>query len=203
MSAKVFKIRDRKSVNDKRLRDLSDEALVAAAGAGDADAVGALFERFRDPVFRFLTRVVGGRPDIDVEDLVQQTFLVIVRGAKFDGRAKVSTWIFGIAANIARTHRRGRSRRFRFLEGFQSARTLTTVDADPDERLDVSRRLARVKAALEAEPLPRRMAFVLCEMEGMSAKEAGAVLKVSEAAIWKRVSETRRRLREAGGSEDV
>lgn len=199
--AKVVKIRDRSLVNEKRLRDLSDEALVAAAGAGDADAVGALFERFRDPVFRFLTRVVGG-PDIDVDDLVQQTFLVIVRGAKFDGRAKVSTWIFGIAANIARTHRRGRARRFRFLAAFEQSHVVS-VKNGADEQVDLSRRLARVKAALAAEPLPRRLAFVLCELEGMSAREAGKVLKVSEAAIWKRVSETRRRLREAGGGDVV
>ena len=70
----------------------SDEAVAAACCTGDPRAIGELFDRFEIPVTRFLSRLVGGG---DVEDLVQNTFLQIVRGrARYDGRSSVKTWLF-------------------------------------------------------------------------------------------------------------
>jgi RNA polymerase sigma-70 factor (ECF subfamily) len=81
---------------------LSDAALVAACGAGDTEALGALFDRRQGDVRRFLFRLAGTDAR-DLDDLVQMTFLEALRAsARFRGGSTVKTWLFGIAANIVR-----------------------------------------------------------------------------------------------------
>jgi RNA polymerase sigma factor (sigma-70 family) len=93
------------------VHELSDEALVFAAGAGDPAALGALFDRFAADVHRFVIRIAG-RFAADVDDLAQATFLEVYRSsARFNRRSSVKTWMFGIAINVVRHHRRSEGRR--------------------------------------------------------------------------------------------
>jgi hypothetical protein len=72
------------------------------------DLVDSLFARYREPVYRFLRRVL--RDATAAEDLTQETFL---RALKADYRAdgRERGWIFEIARNLARDHDRARNRR--------------------------------------------------------------------------------------------
>ena len=80
---------------------LSAEALVVACGTGDSAALGELFDRFHQTVYRFLSRYLGPRnPDLD--DLVQATFLEVRRAAsRFRKESSVNSWIVGIASRAA------------------------------------------------------------------------------------------------------
>lgn len=172
----------------------SDEAVATACSSGDPAAVAELFERFHPTVTRFLSRMVGQGPD--VEDLLQSTFLQVARGpAPFEGSSTVTTWLLGIAANVVRHWRRSHGRRKRMLEALGTVPLPSS--GDTAGQADARRRLARMSAALDALPLERRLAFVLCELEGMSAREAAQVLNTTETAVWKRVSVARRALRRA------
>src|SRR5258708_32534723 len=105
--AKVLPLRRVEGV----LSEMSDEALVAACAVGEAAALGALFDRHRTSVYRFLSRVCASHRG-DLDDLVQSTFVEVFRSAaRFSGCGRVSTWVFGIAANVARHHVRGEARR--------------------------------------------------------------------------------------------
>lgn len=173
---------------------LSDEAVALACGTRDPAAIAELFDRFRVPVTRFLARVVYVKSDI--EDLVQATFLEVARGhARFDGRSAVSTWIIGIAANVTRHHLRsaGRQRRLRSALAEVHDSTPPSAPGVAEARVD----LERVRRILADQSTELRLAFVLCEVEGLSAKEAAAVLATTETAVWKRVSDVRRALRRA------
>jgi RNA polymerase sigma-70 factor (ECF subfamily) len=83
----------------------TDEELVAAVARGKGAALEALCHRWDGPLYRFFHRYTGGR---DVEDLVQDTWLRVVRAAaRFDPRLRFSTWLFQIAVNRGRDwHRR-------------------------------------------------------------------------------------------------
>jgi RNA polymerase sigma-70 factor (ECF subfamily) len=83
----------------------TDEELIGAVAAGDAQALQELYRRYERPLHQFLSRHTGGR---DVEDLLQETWLRAVRAAgRFDPRRRFSTWLFQIAHNLARDwHRR-------------------------------------------------------------------------------------------------
>jgi len=173
---------------------MSDEAIALACASGDPAAIGELFQRFRRPVARYIHRLVGGGPD--VEDLVQATFMELARGrSNYDvDRARVSTWLFGIATNIVRHHRRAAGRRSSLRTAF--ARLIPSPSADPSHLADTRRQLERAHSALMELPEDQREAFVLCELEGLSAKDAGVVLGATETAVWKRVSKARRTVRD-------
>jgi len=83
----------------------TDEQLVARVAAGDEEALRGLLVRYEKPLSHFLHRYTGGR---DVEDLYQETWLRVVRGAeRFDVERRFSTWLFQIAVNLCRDwHRR-------------------------------------------------------------------------------------------------
>lgn len=197
MTSNVFSIRAAATAGDPE-QPWSDEAVAAACCTGDPRAIGELFDRFEIPVTRFLSRLAGGG---DVEDLVQNTFLQIVRGrAKYDGRSSVKTWLFAIATNIMRQHRRSSRLRWKLLW------TLTSVDQSPSHdrvanQVDARRNIERVRSAFESLSENSRLAFVLCEVEGFSAKEAGRVLGANEVTIWKRISDVRKALVRAAEGE--
>jgi len=79
----------------------SVEDLIARARGGDQSAFGLLFERHARPVLGFLYNQVGRR-DV-AEELTQETFVRAFRGlSDFRDQARFSTWLFGIAKNVAR-----------------------------------------------------------------------------------------------------
>lgn len=171
---------------------LSDESLAMACSAGDPAALAELFDRHQSAVARYLSRLVRG--PADVEDLLQTTFLQVVKGGSgFQGRSSVRTWLLGIATNVARHHLRARARRQRALE---AACCESSPGSVLPESVSLARQLLRrAQAALAELPAERRFAFVLCEIEGLSAREAAAVLGTSEQAVWRRVCDARRALR--------
>lgn len=176
----------------------SDEAVAHACASGDPVAVAELFDRYQAVVTRFLSRAVGAGPD--VEDLLQTTFMEVARvKSPFQGRSKVLTWLLGIAANVSRHHLRSKRRRARLLQAvsFTRRQPSPAVDEVTDARLAVD----RAREHLERLPDDKRLAFVLCELEGLSAKEAAQALGCSETAVWKRVSEARQALRKAIAGE--
>jgi RNA polymerase sigma-70 factor, ECF subfamily len=178
----------------------TDEAVAVACSSGDPQAVAEMFERFEALVTRFLSRLVNHG---DVEDLVQVTFLQIARGvARFDGRSTAKTWLLAIAANVLRQHRRATARRKRLLWTLTGVERGTVSDR-LCEQIDARRSIESVRVAFDSLSEKSRIAFVLCEIEGLTAREAGQILESSETAIWKRVSEARKVLLKATEGLDV
>ncbi len=173
--------------------EMSDEALARACSTGDPAAVGLLFDRFHPRIARYLGRLVSHD---EVEDLVQQTFYQVARSKSgYDGRASVSTWLMAIATNVVRHHRRTMGRRRKLASALAHAHDDVSQDVARD--VDSKRKLAAAKAALMALSPALREAFVLCELEGYSAREAGEILGASESAVWKRVSKARKAIRQS------
>ena len=89
--------------------DALDRADMERLQSGHAAALNDLMTRHAPPVFRFLCRMVGNEDDAN--DLAQETFVRVFKSAKsFRAEQKFSTWLFTIAANLARNHFRWRSR---------------------------------------------------------------------------------------------
>jgi len=175
------------------LAEISDEALVAACGVGDAAALGALFDRYHEAVYRLVSRLLRREPT-EIDDLVQTTFLEAWRSArKFGGRGSVKSFLFGIAANLVRHHVRAvRRRREAYAEW-----PAPLGAGGPDEAAQRAQDLARLAAALEELPHDLRAAYVLCDLEELPGVEAAQVLGVRAGTLWRRLHEARRALREA------
>jgi RNA polymerase sigma-70 factor (ECF subfamily) len=175
-------------------RELSDEALVVACASGDGHALEELFHRHGPQVHRVLARL-GHVDRKDLEDLVQTTFFEAHRSAKrFSGRSAVSTWILGIAMNIARHHARGEARRRAAMVAV--ARTAPATDSQgPDERASRRQSLERLQLGVDSLPYRFRVVFLLCDLEGVRGTEVARMLGVPEGTVWRRLHEARERLR--------
>ena len=79
-----------------------DRVLVAALRRGDEDAFAWLIDRYDGSLRRLARTYVASAAVAD--DVVADTWLAVVKGIdRFEGRAAVSTWLYRILANIART----------------------------------------------------------------------------------------------------
>lgn len=88
----------------------SDEDLLVAHRAGDAQALRILIERYRGELHGFLTRLVGSRAGAD--DVFQEAFLQIHLSAdSFDSERRFKPWLYTIAANKGRDFLRRQKRR--------------------------------------------------------------------------------------------
>lgn len=189
MTAEVHPIRSYGRIEES----VSDEEVARSCAKGDPVAIGALFDRYHLSVERYLRRLTYS-PD-EVEDLVQQVFMEVVRGTTiYDGSSKVRTWLFAVANNIARHNRRTAARRTRRIREFKNHGSDGVVPAH-GEKVGARIELELAQLALESLRPKLKEAFVLCELEGLSANEAAVILGISEAAVWKRVSKARDKIR--------
>jgi len=177
------------------ITEMSDEALLAACGTGDASALGALFDRFHLAVYRFAGRLPL-TDELARDDVVQATFLEVRRAAaSFRGTSSVKTWILGVAANIARHTLRGERRRRVHQAGY-----LERTAAVPellDAQLERKKLLARIAEALAELPRDQQIAFILCDLEQLSGVDVAQVLDIPEGTLWRRLHTARKAVRAA------
>jgi RNA polymerase sigma-70 factor (ECF subfamily) len=179
---------------------VDDRALVTLVAKGNLDALGILFDRHEPAVRRLFVRL--GVADADADDLVQTTFLQVLRAApRFDSNIPAKPWLLGIAAMMARRHRRSVGQLAARLREWALAprEELAVSPAVVFERTESERRFL---GALESLSAAKREAFVLVTLEGMSGEDAAALLKVPVNTIWTRLHHARRELRAllAGGT---
>ncbi|HET9770324.1 MAG TPA: sigma-70 family RNA polymerase sigma factor, partial [Acidimicrobiia bacterium] len=90
--------------------DTSDEALAAAANAGDRGALEVLLARHLDRVHAICRRVTG-HPE-DALDATQEALIAVTRGLhRYDGRSLFTTWLYRVATNASLDELRRRKRR--------------------------------------------------------------------------------------------
>jgi len=108
-------------------------------------SVTELFRAHAPFIAKFLARL--GVPPGDVDDLVQEVFLVVHRRGFVLGDAKPTTYLASIAHRVASTARRTRARR-RLSDADGALDAIVSDDPDPHARADVNQSLGRVGRAL-------------------------------------------------------
>ena len=166
-----------------------DAELVAACAGGDRGALGRLFDRHHRDLYRFLCRIAGPNAR-DLDDLVQATFMAVSEAARrFSGRSTVRSWIFAIAANLARDQARSEIRRGRLAK--EVALVPAATPTQPDATAERRELLAQLSDALNQLPHDLRVTFVMYEIEGTPGKDVAAALGVPEGTIWRRLFDAR------------
>ncbi|MGA2245517.1 MAG: RNA polymerase sigma factor [Verrucomicrobiota bacterium] len=182
--------------------DALDRADMEKLQAGHDAALNDLMERHAAPVFHFLCRLTGN--EHDAGDLAQETFVRVFKSRdSFRSGGRFSTWLFTIAANLARNHFRWRSRHPNLsLEAENPetreslASTLPSGTPAPGEAAVAGERAAAVRLAVAQLPDDLRAAVVLCEWEERSVAEAAAILETTPKTVESRLYRARRLLRE-------
>jgi RNA polymerase sigma-70 factor (ECF subfamily) len=178
--------------------------VLARVAAGDVEAFALLVEAHQQRLLRLCERLLGDLEE--ARDAVQEVFLKAFRKAgDFRPRGQVYTWLYRIAVNHCLNRlRRRRLVRFTRLGGpaepdalhAPEAPELDPVDGapSPEEALAARRRWAATRRAIAALPPNQRAVLVLVRFEGLSYREAAAVLGVTEGAVESRLFRAMRRL---------
>jgi RNA polymerase sigma-70 factor (ECF subfamily) len=88
----------------------SDEDLMLQFQNGSREAFEELFARYRQPLYSFFRRRLSN--DARADDLMQETFLAVIRAkVRYEPRALVRTYLYGIALKQVSAERRWQSRR--------------------------------------------------------------------------------------------
>ena len=85
------------------MQDRSDEQLMAAVMAEDRMALTELVARHHSPLLGYLYRLVGGDREL-AEDLVQESFLRVLRQRSYLDSRPFKPWLYAVATNLARDH---------------------------------------------------------------------------------------------------
>lgn len=195
----------------QRPEDASLSELVSAARVGDRAAFRVLAARARDRIRRWAL-VRTGDPD-EAEDVTQEVLLRLNRHLeKFDGRARFTTWLYRITANVASSRaRRERRRADRLREGRWGAEAvggLRSIGAEggagggpPDpagellDRIESERLVALVRTFLEELPERQRQVFDLVDLRGHAPAEVAAMLELEGGTVRAHLFRARRTMR--------
>jgi RNA polymerase sigma factor (sigma-70 family) len=166
-------------------------------GLVDFDQV---YERFRLPVWRLARRLTTSEEE--ALDTTQEIFLRVWRGLPgFRGEAKLSTWVFQIAWNYLRAHRRKMGRTLQIIaEDIDGANEFveSAVDTgpDPERRARATELLDRVETALEGLPEHYRVVVWLRDGEDLSYQEIADALDIPIGTVRSRLARARGALKE-------
>jgi RNA polymerase sigma-70 factor, ECF subfamily len=156
----------------------------------------SLFREHAGFVANFLHRLGAG--PVEVDDLVQEVFLVAHRRGGFieDGRARPTTWLAEIAIRVASVSRRSR-RRSREQPDQDTVVDATSHEVDPARAAETNQALDRVQAALDSLDPDRRAIFILFELEGEPCQSIAGAFDIPVGTVYSRLHKARKQFKEA------
>jgi RNA polymerase sigma-70 factor (ECF subfamily) len=160
---------------------VTDEALMLEFQRGSRAAFDELFARYRQPLYGFFRRRLDSRER--AEDLAQETFLAVIRGsARYQPRALVRTWLYGIATHLLSAERR------RQAPTGQPPRVEPAAEGCPDDSLWVREALAQL------DDVDREI-LMLREYEQLAYSEIADVLRLPANTVRSRLFRARMALK--------
>ncbi|TKB74037.1 MAG: RNA polymerase sigma factor [Nitrospira sp.] len=165
----------------------------------ESDKFERLYRDHVDLIYRYAYRLCGEAES--AKDLVQETFLNAYQGLKdFRGDARVSTWLYTIASRACirmRRKRKGEPEHELSMDDFvptsegEFRLQIPMEGLSPEEALQNKELRQALDQAIEKLPPKYRMALVLRDMEGLSAKEVGTIMGLNERAVKSRLHRAR------------
>lgn len=178
---------------------LNSKEVVVRAKAGDEEAFRAIFNRYSRPIVGFLIDLVGNADF--AHELAQETFVRAYKNLRvLREETRLSTWLFGIARNVAREHVRARVRAEDHIDVDQSGVLEMRDERQQPERDLLDRELnGKIRSALSHLDDDKRVVFSLQAFHQCSYEEiveiTGFSLAKVKSDLHRAKSEMRRRLK--------
>ena len=173
--------------------------VVALATSGDERSLDRILTALSRPFYNLALRMLQNHED--AEDAAQECLIrVATRLSTFRNESRFSTWAWAVATRSVLDFRAGRARKAALTSEAFSLDLADGMDLsaqeDPTERIYAAQvKLGCGRAMLQVLDGDHRMAYALCEILGVDQAEAAAALGISHAALRKRLSRARTRLR--------
>jgi len=172
---------------------ITDELLLEKAGDGDQAAFLELYDRYREPIFRFAYRLLGS---IEIaEDVTHDCFLSLIRKPENfrPERASLKTYLYAAARNLALKHFRNQGRETGMDEVSEEPKEASS--RGPLRRLLDEELATQVREAILSLPPLQREALILFEYEGLSLSEVAEIEGTDVGAVKARLYRAREGLR--------
>ena len=193
------------TVNVATLQQMSDEDVMEQLQNGVIPAFDIIVHRFKDRLHNFLYRYTHNHEDC--EDLVQETFLRVYKSRQSYKRiAKLSTWIYTIALNLAKTMYKKKQRMKTFSihedESDPDDRAFDIEDSSilQDEKLHLKNSMAELEKALAGLNDDFREAIVLRDIQQLSYEEISEITDTPMGTVKSRINRARAQLQEMIGN---
>ncbi|WP_406633186.1 RNA polymerase sigma factor [Amycolatopsis sp. WGS_07] len=177
-----------------------DDAGVIRRSVGEPEAFAGIFDRHAPFIHRYLARRLGR--DV-ADDALAETFLAAFRKrSRYDlARPDARPWLYGIATNVVKQHRRDEVREYRLLRAVGPQQPAQAHDEDVAKRVVAVARGPELGAALAALAEGDRDVVVLTATEGLSYEEVAEALGIPVGTVRSRLNRARRKLRDALGTD--
>jgi len=171
----------------------TDERLLEEAAQGQTAAFQVLYERYRDPIFRFAYRMLGSAEA--AEDIVHDCFLSLIKDpGRFDStKASLRTYLYAAARNQVGKRYQTFGRESAIDDLLNEPRAAD--NQEPIRRVLDDELAAEVQKAIANLPPLQREALVLFEYEDLSLAEIGEIVGADSNAVKARLFRARDRLR--------
>lgn len=158
-----------------------------------------LVNYFKNPLLNYLYRFIGDR-DI-AEDILQDTFIKVYRKKElYNGSAKVSTWIYTIAGNLAKSEISKRNKHHHLQistsEDDEKHVDIISPEPQPDRVVDSGIKAQFIQDALLKVPEIYREAVILRDIQELSYEEIAEMLDITVGTVKSRISRGRAILQE-------
>ena len=147
------------------------------------------FDEIYDDHFRFVWRTLRGLGvhEAEVSDLVQEVFLIVHRRlAEFQGRSKITTWLYGICWRVASDWRRRAHVRQEVSTDSLDAR-IDDEQRGPSEAVEVGQARVLLKKAMDTMSTEQRAVFALYEIEDQTCEQVATLLEIPLGTVYSRL----------------
>jgi RNA polymerase sigma-70 factor (ECF subfamily) len=173
-----------------------DDLLIEQLRVGNLEVFEAMYKNYRPKLTSFIRGIVPNEQAVD--EVFDDVMMVVWKKIKdFEGRSKLSTWVYGIAYRRA-LKERGKHKDEVTTDEMPEPEANTIEAEKPFEAIRVK---TRIQAALSNLPADQGSVVRLAYFEGMNYRDIGMVLDCPEDTVKTRMFHARRKLKKAlGGS---
>ena len=176
---------------------MTEEKLIEDAKAGDKKALTELVKKYEQTIYNFAFKIC--RDPVKAENIMQETFLSMIKSLhQFDGKSKLSTWLYRIVTNHCLMEVRKKKNRFVSLEnddGLVEDKFVTDWNSLPYKSIENNELRKILDDSIRKLSPEYRIIFLLRDVEGLSTEETGKITDLSVPAVKSRLHRARAFLR--------
>ncbi len=195
---KLFSLKEVKNQLNRQLTELTDEELIKEFQDNNTlEAYEILVKRYKDPLMNFVYRYLGDKDSCT--DVVQETMIKFyLNKDSYRSFAKFSTWIYTIAANLAKNELKRRKRRTIFsIDNNDDEKSLQIEDKmflQPDRATDSEIKNEIIqKALLKVKPVYREV-VILRDIQDLSYEEISEITGLPIGTVKSKINRGRAQL---------
>ena len=172
---------------------LPDTYYIEKIQAGETECFSVLLERYSQPVFSLVVKIAGNRED--AEELTQDVFLKVFRGfSSFQGNSLFSTWLYGIAYNVAISATRKKRYEWLPIEESMIEKAPESETSDEMGQLAREEQLNRLEKAMTQLLPDERALITLFYMQEKSIEEIVAITRLSTSNVKTKLHRIRKKM---------